>query len=1011
MRYSRTLRTRARKDWRRYCRCGRAPLQIKKLIEEARKKEIWISRIFKKEKPDESYGGSFTIFRFPKQKIAMLPQAPSQLILDEQHISTAYKFLDFIFDPFDRGFIEFKYFEAGAAQKPGDPSDFVPLPLPLEHEKITEFLKQQVFFKNGQQSIAVGPAPRTRLPKKGKNSQEGDIEEIGCIWADLDYDKTPGGTIEVIKRISNLELRPTIVVNSGYGRHVYYCFNEPLRDLQLLEWKGMIRTLRYKLDSDDVSETSQVMRLPGSLNLKHEQPVQCRISEEESSWVRYSPLEVQRAFAPSSMVFLNTGLEDPESNKAVVNYFKEVDKIDAFYPRNPVDEPSGLYVESPSIEEIKRRGVSAKVIECIVTGTYTTKIGHNAEKSIDPQERDLLIATALLEKDFTEAEVNAVYIEHAPKWDIEYSLELGAGKYGVVYFAGVVETAKAKINEKFVKKGIYEILDEFGEDSMPPGYELKEDGSIWLVIPSNKATGEPKYTLVADSPIRITEIRENIDNGQISVALSYKYSESWRKSIISRSQMCDGRSLVATLSSKGAPVASDNARLVVSYLRAYEHAFSKFIPHKKVTSKLGRGTGVGRFFLPGVTKDVEFEPQSAGDAEIYRAFAARRGRFGEWLEVINTLESENLLIPQIAIICTFVPPLQRILQIPNFILDIFGGTSSGKSTTLKLAASVYGKPHDPESLIMQWMNTKVAVEQLAGTCSGLPIFLDDAQHCQDNLKRDIIYMIANGKGKARGSGGGGIKETASWHTVALSTSEEPLHESSPHEGARGRILPVGGIYRPFPRDSANLVQSMERAVGESYGHAGERFIRHLNDWNDNTWMRWQSRYISARKELLRESSSDIVGRISGYIAAIGVAAEIAAPLLGLRFKPDVICAWLLTHLQEQQSNQNQVLMALRVLADHFASNKNQFAGTENFNATRTSLQGLIKQGQYVCFLRKTIDKAFAPKKWNSWTILNKMGEAEVIHSAEKDRHTRKIRVEGIPHRMVCVKWSALFPND
>jgi hypothetical protein len=351
------------------------------------------------------------------------------------------------------------------------------------------------------------------------------------------------------------------------------------------------------------------------------------------------------------------------------------------------------------------------------------------------------------------------------------------------------------------------------------------------------------------------------------------------------------------------------------------------------------------------------------------------------------------------------------LQIPNFILDIFGNTSSGKSTTLKLAASVYGRPQDPESIIHQWMNTKVAIEQVAGMCSELPIFLDDAQHCPDELKKTIVYMIANGKGKGRGARGGGVRETMTWQTVALSTSEEPLHEASPHEGARGRLLPIGGLTAPFPANSGALVQLLERAVTLNHGYAGETFIRHLNGWNDGNWGQWQNRYTFARNELLRSSSSDIVGRVSGYIAAIGVAAEIACPLLGLKFKPDVMVAWLLNHLQEQQNNQNIVLLSLRALADHYVANLNLFSGTDKYDGSRGSLQGVSKSAEYIGFMRATLDTIFARRKWNQTAILNKLAEAGVLHATESDRHTKKVSVEGIKHRMVCVKWSAILPDD
>lgn len=373
---------------------------------------------------------------------------------------------------------------------------------------------------------------------------------------------------------------------------------------------------------------------------------------------------------------------------------------------------------------------------------------------------------------------------------------------------------------------------------------------------------------------------------------------------------------------------------------------------------------------------------------------------------------ESLMIPQVAVLAALVPPLQRKLQIPNFILDIYGNTSTGKSTALKLAASVFGKPHDPDSLVMQWMNTSAAVEQVAAMCSEVPIFLDDAQHCSAELKRSVIYMIANGRGKGRGGNRGGISETATWHTVALSTSEEPLHEASPHEGARGRILSVGGTTAPFRTGMAGFVQNIERAVAICHGQAGEAYIRYLNGWSESEWSKWQKRYTAIRMELQRSSSSDLVGRVSGYIAAIQLAAEVACPLLGFELKPDIVSAWLMLHLEEQQSDQNHLMLALRTLADHYVANINHFAGDGSFDPTKPiSLYGTSRNLEYVGFLRSSIEAVFKIRRWNVTSVLNKLDAAGALRATEKDRHTKKVSIEGVQHRLVCVKWSALFPSD
>jgi uncharacterized protein (DUF927 family) len=909
-----------------------------------------------------------------------------------QEQNSTYEFLNFLFANHQKGFIEFRYFSQGPKPKIDDAPDFFPLPLdPL-------LLERQVLSRNGRQMITFSPAPRLRPAKKGEAGKDSDVSEIACIWADLDSDKVDGGTIEVIRRVNSLSLRPSFVVNSGFGRHVYYAFNEPLDNLKLLDWDEMIRQLRDVLGGDAVVNASRVMRLPGTLNVKSDPGVPAEICAENSSRIRYSLAEV-KSFLNSSPKLVNGG----KSNGKVVAKAA----ANGNHSRSetaPDDGSQAVAVTSPSLDTLRARGVPVKVLEAITTGKHTVRTGKNAGRDDDQSSRDFWIMLSLLERGFTEAETKAVFRNHpsgcGSKWAIK--------KHGETYLDDSVKIASAKVA---AKKGEREKSVGFSDQSMPDNYELTSDGSIWLVGPPIKKDGEPRMTLVCDSPIRISEILENIDSGQISISISYKYLNRQRSTTILRGQMCDSRALVAALAGDGAPITSNNSRLVVSYLTAYEHAFSDSIPHKKVTSKFGRGQAGGAFFLPGLNGDVQFQPVGPGDSAIYRSYAARKGNLNEWVNAMNSLVDGKFIIPQIAVAAAFVPPLQKHLQIPNFILDMYGNTSSGKSTTLKLAASVFGRPADPESVIHQWNNTKVSVEQIAGMCSELPVYLDDAQHCPDDLKRTVIYMIANGKGKGRGAKGGGLRETMTWQTVALSTSEEPLHEASPHEGARGRLLPIGGLIPPFPVNHGGLVQKLEAAVANNHGLAGEKFIRHLNGWNEAAWKKWQNRYTHIRSDLLSKTNSDIVGRVSSYIAAIAVASEIAGPLLGLRFKADVLSTWMLNHLNAQQQNQNMVLLVQRTLADHYVSNENLFAGSTYYDPVRGNLQGAVKKGEYVGFLRTTLDAIFAKRKWNQTAILNKLSESGALTSTEADRHTKKVSIAGVKHRMVCLKWSSLLPDD
>jgi hypothetical protein len=884
----------------------------------------------------------------------------------------AIRVLDFIFHGYTQGFVEFRHLGSGRRPKIVGKPIFVPLP--LDDTQITD----QIMLGSDASIVSVGPLPRYRVPHGSKVGKDHDVLQAGCIWADLSYDSAVGGAIGVSRLIRDFPLRPSVTVNSGYGRQVYFALDQPFTDGRLLDWNDLSKCLYESLYRTDVVDLSRTVPLPGTLNLENPQNVlQCHLDEVDSSWAHYSFDELKEA----------------------VHNAREIKQVKSS------GSQLGVAPESALPATMQERGVPQEVINAIITGRLSRHDERPFVESRDYHERDLWISTALLDRGFDKEEVKSIFRSNPAGCGSKFARE----KNGERYLELTVRTALTLRR----RKGHSDAGADDESYDLPIGYELDRDGSLWFkpsALGGERKT--PKPVQVSNSYIGIAGIRENIDTGQISLVLEYNYLGQRRRRTILRSQMADARQLVSALADEGAPITTNNARHVTSYLAAYEHAFGAHLPRTKITSRFGRGRRDGPFLLPGVESGVEFSPKGEGDASLYRAYSSRRGTLQGWLECARTIASEGLMIPQIAILTSFVPPLQSRLQIPNFILDIHGGTSTGKSTALKLAASVYGSSADPDSLIMQWMNTKVAVEQLACVCSELPIFLDDAQHCPDELKRASVYMIANGRGKGRAARGGGIGEVPTWHTVALSTSEEPLHEASPHEGARGRILPLGGLVHPFPPGSGALVQALDRSALLNHGYAGEAYVRHLNNLSATDWTGLKRRYMEIRKEFLTGGASNVMDRVGGYIAAIQLGAEIACPLIRLPFKPEMVGTWLLLHLIEEQGRQNHVLLALRSLADYFIKHGSSFSGHERYDpARKVALYGAVLQGKYVAFLRNTFDDACRRHKWNPTAVLNKLADAGALVTTEDDRHTKRVSVGRVKHRMICVKWSSLFPED
>jgi len=118
-----------------------------------------------------------------------------------------------------------------------------------------------------------------------------NVVGIGGLWADIDLadeqhskPNLPPNEAEARKIFAGIPLKPSIIVNSGGGLHVYWIFKEPWifdsddeRTAAGKLCKRLGATLRSEAsklgyDIDSVGDLTRVLRLPGTLNHKYPKP-------------------------------------------------------------------------------------------------------------------------------------------------------------------------------------------------------------------------------------------------------------------------------------------------------------------------------------------------------------------------------------------------------------------------------------------------------------------------------------------------------------------------------------------------------------------------------------------------------------------------------------------------------------------------------------------------------------------------------------------------------------------
>lgn len=144
------------------------------------------------------------------------------------------------------------------------------------------------------------------------------------------------------------------------------------------------------------------------------------------------------------------------------------------------------------------------------------------------------------------------------------------------------------------------------------------------------------------------------------------------------------------------------------------------------------------------------------------------------------------------------------------------------TAALKAALSAWG---DPEHLMVNFNATQVALERMAGFYNDLPMGIDERQLAgskQESLEK-IVYMIASGTGRARGSKNGGLQSLNTWRTVALATGEEPLSNETSQTGVSSRVLEIYG----GPFEDEKDASLMHQQAPLNCGWAGPYFIGRL----------------------------------------------------------------------------------------------------------------------------------------------------------------------------------------
>ena len=239
------------------------------------------------------------------------------------------------------------------------------------------------------------------------------------------------------------------------------------------------------------------------------------------------------------------------------------------------------------------------------------------------------------------------------------------------------------------------------------------------------------------------------------------------------------------------------------------------------------------FVLPDETigtgkEEVVLQVMGEGIRDLYQTGGTLEG----WQDMARLCAGNSRF--EFALALGFAAPLLAFANMDGSIFNLEGGSSTGKTTALKIAASTWGSPSHH---VRAWRVTDNGLESVCPLHNDNLLILDELGQVGGRALSEVAYMFANGTGKTRAARNGGIRAAASWRGVLLSSGELGLTAKLNEDGIQARagqeVRFIGvsmsreHLKELYGREPGQLMHELSSLPFKHYGHAGREFLRRL----------------------------------------------------------------------------------------------------------------------------------------------------------------------------------------
>lgn len=476
-----------------------------------------------------------------------------------------------------------------------------------------------------------------------------------------------------------------------------------------------------------------------------------------------------------------------------------------------------------------------------------------------------------------------------------------------------------------------EILEN---DIIPDNYKVGDNG--WLYKMVEKGRGDDKEIvplLITSTPPFITKQLKDIESLIISYEMKFKKAGEITTIPVQATEIADSKNII-NLANKGLDVDTINRTEMVQFISMFKRLNN--IPDETIATRLGHVKG--HFIHPLINDDIRLVIHEEGYKQLANAFKTK-GNLEDYAEkVFKPIKHSPMVMT--FVYASLGSILLHDLNVDPFVVDMASKTSTGKTTALRVASSIWGT----EKLINEWNTTKVNVERKASIMNSFAVFFDDTRKAPHYQLADIVYHFSGGRSKGRGNVQSVDVETT-WRNILLSTGETSIVEyGNEKAGVSARVLTLQD--KPF-NDDVNI-RVLYEGIKSNYGHLGLAFINQYSKQKASykaSFKTYEDIYIDKAGE------NEVMQRVARYFAVLMVAGEILNDIAGFEHDHYKNVDTAFHRMLDTNKTLDKPRELLEGLLEELDASRNSITGAGYSEVYNSELKAIFHK-DYLCVLSK-----------------------------------------------------------